>query len=223
MKKSAAEKAVERVESGMVLGLGTGSTTYHVLLKISELLKGGDLKDIAGIPSSVQTQKQAEELGIPLTTLDEHPEIDITIDGADEVDEELNLIKGGGGALMREKILAQASKFEVIVIDDSKLSEFLGEKWKVPVEVVRFSHKSVAKYLESLGAKVYLRHKDGKIFFTDEGNIILDADFGKIEYPDELADNLNAKAGIVEHGLFINLADEVVTAGENGVKVLRKN
>jgi ribose 5-phosphate isomerase A len=223
LKAQAAEKAVEKVESGMVLGLGTGSTTYHALVKISKLLKDGSLKNIKGIPSSKQTQKQAEGLGIPLTTLDENPQIDLTIDGADEVDEELHLIKGGGGALLREKVLAQASKYEVIVVDESKLSKHLGEKWKVPIEIIRFSQKSVEKFLESLGAEVHLRHKEGKIFITDEGNIILDADFGIIEYPDELADNLNAKAGIVEHGLFINLADEVISAGENGIKNFQKS
>lgn len=220
LKKKAAEKAVEFVKSGMVLGLGTGSTTYFALVKIAELLKNGELKNIVGIPSSVQTENQANELGIPLTTLDKNPEIDLTIDGADEIDKNLNLIKGGGGALLREKVLAQASKKEIIIADLGKCSDYLGEKWHVPVEVLKFAVELEKNYIESIGAKVTLRVKeDNSVFITDEGNVILDCDFGIMEQPGEIAVKLERRAGIVEHGMFVDVADVVIVAAEDGIKV----
>ncbi len=157
LKKIAAEKAVESVESGMVLGLGTGSTVYFALKRLGELLKSGGLEKIVGIPSSKRTEKLALEFGIPLTTFDEKQSIDLTIDGADEADEKLNLIKGGGGALLREKIIAQNGGEFICVIDESKMSKTLGEKWALPVEVIPFAKEVEKKYLESLGAKVSLR------------------------------------------------------------------
>lgn len=223
LKQIAAEKAVEFVESGMVLGLGTGSTTLFALKKIAVLLKEGKLKDIKGIPTSVQTEQAAVELGIPLTSLIEFNEVDLTIDGADEVDAELNLIKGGGGALLREKIIAQASKKEIIIVDESKVSGKLGEKWHVPVEVIPFALGSVEHYLRTEGAEINIRvNSDGTPFLTDEKNLIIDANFGIINEPAILAGKLNAKAGIVEHGIFTGLTDMVIVASENGVKVLEK-
>ncbi len=224
MKKEAAEKAVDFVESGMVVGLGSGSTAKYAVIKLGEKLKDGSLKNIVGIPTSNATKRIAEASGIPLTDLNNVSKIDLTIDGADEVDRNLNLIKGGGGALLREKIVAQASEKEIIVVDESKLSEVLGEKFFLPVEVVPFAAEAEKRFLESLGAKVVLRKKNsGKVFLTDEKNYILDAKFKSIENPLELAVKLNERAGIVEHGLFIGMADVVVSAGKSGVKILKKN
>ena len=223
LKQQAAWKAVEYVQSGMVLGLGTGSTTRFALERIAELLKRGELEDIVGIPSSIQTEHLAQSLEIPLVTLDTHPEIDLTIDGADEVDRDLNLIKGGGGALLREKVLAQVSRQLIIIVDESKLSPKLGTKWALPVEVIPFARRTEENFLKSLGARVQQRTgADEQPFITDQHNIILDANFGIISNPAVLAEQLNQRAGIVEHGLFINLATKVIVAGKDGVRTLRK-
>lgn len=224
LKKKAAEKAVEQIQSGMIIGLGTGSTTYFALVKIGELQKEGKLTDIKGIPSSHHTEQLANELKIPLTNFLEHPVIDITIDGADEVDPELNLIKGGGGALLREKIIAQSSKKEIIIVDESKLVKKLGEKWHVPIEVIPFAVGTEINYLKSIGAdKIDIRKTEkNELFLTDENNVILDANFGVIENPSELARKLEQRAGIVEHGLFIGLASEVIVASRNGIQILKK-
>jgi len=223
LKKLAAEEAVKSVKSGMVLGLGTGSTTKFAILKIAELLKSSKLKNIVGIPSSIQTEKLALENGIELVSFNELQEIDLTIDGADEVDPNLNLIKGGGGALLREKIIAQASKEVIIVVDENKLSDSLGTKWHVPIEIIPFAEEVERKYLESLNSKVTTRlNPDGTKFITDEKNIILDADFGVIQDPSSLAKKLESRAGIVEHGLFINLVSKVISANENGIKSFTK-
>jgi ribose 5-phosphate isomerase A len=223
LKKKAAIEAVKNVESGMVLGLGTGSTANFAIREISRLLKEGSLKDIVGIPSSKQTEKLALELGIPLITFEQKSEIDINIDGADEVDPDLNLIKGGGGALLREKIIAQSSKKNIIVVDEKKLSQKLGNNWAVPVEIIEFAYKPVAKYIEELGAEVILReNQNGEIFRTDQGNIIVDCNFGQIENLSKLNEVLNSKAGIAEHGLFIGIADEVIIGKPNTIEFLKK-
>ena len=222
LKRKAAERAVESIQSGMILGLGTGSTTRFALDFIGQGIKMGRLKNIVGIPSSLQTENQAKEFGIPLTTFDDHPEIDLTIDGADEVDPQLNLIKGGGGALLREKVLAQASRQNIIIVDESKLSSQLGTHWPVPVEVIPFAWKPEANYLTSLGATVVLRKKQDVPFTTDQGNFILDCGFGLIPDLKELAMKLNQRAGIVEHGLFLGLATEVIVAGEDGIRCLKR-
>jgi ribose 5-phosphate isomerase A len=221
-KRNAAERAVERIQSGMVVGLGTGSTTRFALEFIGQRIKTGKLRDIVGIPSSLQTENQAKEFDIPLTTFDEHPEIDLTIDGADEVDPRLNLIKGGGGALLREKVLAQASGQNIIIVDESKLSSQLGTHWPVPVEVIPFAWQPEANFLTSLGANVVLRKKEDVIFTTDQDNLILDCGFGPIPDLRELAVQLNRRAGIVEHGLFLDLATEVIVAGEDGIRCLNR-
>ncbi len=223
LKKQAAEKAVEFIKSDMVIGLGTGSTAAFALQRIAELLKSGELKNILGIPSSVQTAKEALKLGIPLTTFDDHPAIDITIDGADEVDPQLNLIKGGGGALLREKILAQFSKRVIIIVDESKLSPVLGTKYPLPVEVLPFAWRPEALYLESLGAKITLRQQeDGNVYHTDQDNFILDCQFGEIKEPETLAAKLQQRAGIMAHGLFLGMASEVIVAGEKGIRHLTR-
>lgn len=220
-KKQAAYRAVEFVEPGMVLGLGSGTTASHALEGISERLRNKELKDIVAIPSSLQTAKLARKYDIPLTSLDEHAEIDLTIDGADEVDPRLNLIKGGGGALLREKVLMQASKRNIVIVDESKYSPCLGRNWPVPLEVIPFARTPEEKYLTALGATVsYRRDAKKKLFKTDQGNLILDTNFGMIKDPWELGNLLNARAGIVEHGLFLGLASQVVIAGENGIRFL---
>ena len=223
LKQVAAEKAVEFVKNDMLLGLGTGSTTLFALKKISALLKEGKLKNIKGIPTSVQTERAAIELNIPLSSLIEFPEVDLTIDGADEVDHNLNLIKGGGGALLREKIIAQASKMEIIIVDETKMSSKLGKKWAVPVEVIPFALGSIEYFLRDLGAEIKIRvNEDNSPYLTDEKNLIIDANFGVIENPSELADKLNARAGIVEHGLFVGLAHKVISASDSGIKIFEK-
>jgi len=223
LKRQAAERALEYVTSGMVVGLGAGSTVIFALRGMAVLLREGRLADILGVPCSRQVEADARALGIPLTTLDEHPVIDMTIDGADEVDPDLNLIKGGGGALLREKIVAQASRREIIVVDESKLSPALGTRWPVPVEVVPFGLRSHQAYLESLGCRAVLRKQsDGAPFHTDQGNLIVDCHFGPLSDPAALDARLRERAGIVEHGLFLGLATEVIVAGAAGVRRLRR-
>jgi len=222
LKRQAGEYAATFVESGMVVGLGHGSTAIFAVRRIAELLRIGELKDILGVPVSFQVEAEARQLGIPLTTLDEHPVIHLTIDGADEVDPELNLIKGGGGALLREKIVAQATCREIIVVDESKLSPRLGTHWAVPVEVVPFGWRSQVAYLASLGASVQVRRgSDDMPFKTDQGNLILDCDFGPIPDPARLATRIKARAGVVEHGLFLELTKDVIVGTVQGIRHLR--
>jgi ribose 5-phosphate isomerase A len=224
LKQQAAEKAVESIESGMVIGLGHGSTAIFAVRRIAELLKAGTLKEILGVPCSTQVEAEAQQLGIPLTTPDEHPVIDLTIDGADEVDPNLDLIKGAGGALLREKIVAQASRREIIVIDKSKLSPALGTQRALPVEVASFGWRAQAIYLESIGARVSVRQTSkGTFFKTDHGNLIIDCFFGPIAEPALLGARLSERAGIVEHGLFLGLATDVIMAGTEGVRHLRRD
>ena len=223
LKQRAAERAVEFVKSGMVVGLGHGSTAIFAVRRIAQLLHEGQLQDIFGVPCSRQVEEDARRLGIPLTTLDEHPVVDVTIDGADEVDPDLNLIKGGGGALLREKMVAQASRREIIVVDESKLSPALGTRWAVPVEIVPFGWRSQSAYLESLGAQPVLRlSSDGTPFTTDQGTLILDCNFGPIAQPAQLAARLSERAGIVEHGLFLGLATDVIVASVEGIRHLKR-
>jgi ribose 5-phosphate isomerase A len=215
-KEAAGRAAAKLVRNGDVVGLGTGSTAYFAIIALGERVKAG-LK-IVGIPTSSQTADLARAVGIPLTTLDEHPEIDITIDGADEVDPKLNLIKGGGGALLREKVVASASKKMVVVADSSKIVSVLG-KFPLPVEVIAFARTVVEKKITTLGASIKLRMKrDGSTYITDNGNEILDCSFGKIEDPPSLARELGDIPGIVEHGLFIALASVAFVGNGDSVE-----
>lgn len=222
LKEQAAQRALKYVQSGQVVGLGHGSTAVFAVRGIGERLRAGELTDVLGVPCSRQVEEEAQRLGIPLTTLDAHPIVDLTIDGADEVNPKLDLIKGGGGALLREKMVAQASRREVIVVDESKLTAALGTRSKLPVEVVRFSWRAQAAFLESLGAEVTLRVSEGGMpFETDQGNLILDCDFGPIDDPWGLAARLDRRAGVVEHGFFLGLATEVIVAGQDGIRHLK--
>ena len=219
-KQQTADRAVAYVQSGMVVGLGAGSTAILATRRIGQRLRQGRLRDIVGVPCSSAIEAEARVLGIPVT-LDPPGAVDLTIDGADEVDPELNLIKGGGGALLHEKIVAQASLREVIIVDESKLSPALGTHWALPVEIIPFGWHSQRRFLESLGARVTVRQQhDGTPFRTDQGNLILDCAFGPIPRPQELAATLDARTGIVEHGLFLGLATEVIVAGADGVRHL---
>jgi ribose 5-phosphate isomerase A len=223
LKEKAAHYAVGFVKSGMVVGLGTGSTAAYAVKQIAKRLKAGDLKNIVGIPTSIRTEKLARELDIPLCGLDDQPAIDVTIDGADEVDADLNLIKGGGGALLREKVVAQASRRNIIVVDESKLSPRLGTRWALPVEVISFAAKPEENFLESLGASVSLRlDMQGQPYKTDQHNYILDANFGEMADPNRLAAKLNARAGILEHGLFLGLATDVIVAAQDEIRHLKR-
>jgi ribose 5-phosphate isomerase A len=216
-KKLAGEYAADTfVNNDMIVGLGEGSTAIFAIRRIAQLLSDGKLSRIQAVPCSKTVENEAKRLGIPLIELGSDTKIDVTIDGADEVDPQLNLIKGGGGALTREKIVAQATTREVIVIDSSKQSAKLGMKWPVPIEVIRFGWQRQIGFLKSLEGKPRVRKKkDGEAYITDQGNYILDCDFGVIEKPAELARILNQRAGIVEHGLFIDLATDLIVA-ENG-------
>lgn len=218
LKKAAADWAAAQLKDGMIVGLGSGSTARFVVAEIGRLVSAG--LRVVGVPTSENTADQARSLGIPLSTLAEYPEIDVTIDGADEVEiEDFNLIKGGGGNLLREKIVASASKRLVIVVDGSKVVDRL--RGKVPVEVAQFGWQSTAKRLAALGSKPVKREgPDGKTFVTDGGNFILDCDFGAIESPAELQARLDGTVGVVEHGLFIGLASQVVVGEPSGVRIL---
>ena len=217
-KEAAGRAAAELVRDGDIVGLGTGSTAYFAVVALGERVKAG-LK-IIGIPTSIQTADLARQLGIPLTTLDEHPEIDITIDGADEVDPKLNLIKGGGGALLREKVVASVTKKMVVVADSGKIVGALG-KFPLPVEVISFARTVVEKKIVALGASSKLRTKsDGSPYLTDNGNQILDCSFGKIVDPAALARELNGLPGVVEHGLFIGLAKLAIVGRGNSVQTI---
>ena len=219
LKQQAAEYAVNFIEPGMIVGLGTGTTAILAVHHIAKLLASGELTNIVGIPTSIQIEEAARELGIPLATLEEEPIVDLTIDGADEVDPVFDVIKGGGGALLREKIVAQASKRLIIIVDESKPSDALGTKWAVPIEVIPFGWGSQYTFLESISKTVTMRRTVvGEPFKTDHGNLILDCDFGPINDTASLARQLNYRTGIVEHGLFLDLVTELIVAGENGIE-----
>lgn len=224
LKRAAAEEALGLVRDGMVLGLGTGSTVRHLVDALAEALDEGRLKDIVGVPTSTRTEAQARSLGVPLVELDTHPTLDLTIDGADEVDPQLDLIKGLGAALLREKMVAQASKRLVIISDDSKLVERLGQKAPLPVEVVDWALDAQSAFLSGLGADVSLRvDRDGAPIRSDNGNVFLDARFeGGLPDPVELERALLYRAGVVDTGLFLGMADTAFIASEDGVTALHR-
>lgn len=224
LKQEAAVRAVQFIQSGMVLGLGSGSTMRFVLEEIGRLLKSGELRDIIGIPTSEATASIAQSLDIPLTTLDDHPQTDLNIDGADEIDPQLNLIKGLGGAHLREKIVASAARSFVVVADSSKIVTTLGSKAPIPVEVIKMARTQVERKLLANGGGVRQRmNSDGTPYLTDEGNHILDYFIGPMEDPQAVARMLDGMTGVVEHGLFLGMASSAVVAMPDRVEVLSKS
>ncbi len=223
-KKAAAEAAARLVEDGMVVGLGTGSTAAFFVSALARRISDHQLR-IVGIPTSEETAAHARELNIPLDTFAEQTEVDLTIDGADEVEPgTLYLIKGRGGALLREKIVAAASKRMVVVADETKVVEKLGSLVAVPVEVVKFGWQVTERKLRELGGNPSLRiGVDRKPCVTDGGHYIIDCAFGPMENPKEIAHHLDHVVGAVEHGLFLGFAQEAFVGGRDGVKVLKKN
>lgn len=216
LKRAAARRAVREVRSGMTLGLGTGSTVAHFLELLAERLDRGEITDVLGVPTSVRTAEMSDDLGIPLTDLAHRPVLDLTVDGADEVDPDLNLIKGLGGALLREKIVARASDRLVIIADQGKRVRRLGERAPLPVEVVRFAWEIHLPFLEALGAEASLRRSpDGEPYVTDNGNYILHCRFpGGLGDPRAVEAALQARAGVVESGLFLGMADVAVIGAD---------
>ncbi len=221
-KRQAGLAAAEFVQDGMIVGLGSGSTARFATLRLAEKLRSGELHDIVAVPTSVETATLARREGISLTTLEIHDYIDITIDGADEVDPALDVIKGLGGFLLREKIVAYATRLEIIVVDDSKLVSLLGTKSPVPVEVIRFGWRNTQRALEGTGAQVAQRLVSGEPYITDEGNFILDCRYPGIPAPAELAVQINAIPGVVENGLFLGMVQRVVVASADGVRILER-
>ncbi len=221
LKRAAAEVAVGMVESGMIVGLGTGSTAKLAVEALGKRVKEG--LRIVGIPTSEATARQARGVGIRVSSLADYTEVDLTIDGADEIQRgSLNLIKGHGGALLREKVVASSSHRLIIIADESKLVDRLATKFPVPVEVVPFGWQAAERKLQKLGAHTKLRPgPDEKPFVTDGGNFILDCSFSPIEAPAELERQLNYVVGVVEHGLFLKMTSRAIVAGESGVKVFQ--
>jgi ribose 5-phosphate isomerase A len=224
-KQAAAEFAVGLVESGMVVGLGTGSTAKLAVEALGKRVQDG--LRIVGVPTSEYTARQARGVGIRISSLAEHAEIDLTIDGADEIQRgTLELIKGGGGALLREKVIASSSRRLIIIADESKLVDWLGAHFAVPVEVVQFEWQATERKLKKLGAQTTLRPGPGsqgpndRPFVTDSGNFIVDCSFSQIAAPAELDQQLNSVVGVVEHGLFLKMTSQAIVAGRDGVKVL---
>lgn len=224
LKRLAAKHAVDMVQSRMILGLGHGSTTRHAVDILGERVQSGALQDIVGVPTSEYTTAQARSLGIALATLVEQPVLDLAIDGADEVDPDLNLIKGLGGALLREKIVESAARRFVVIVDESKLVERLGTRGPLPVEVTQFVWEAHLRWLESLGCRAELRREaDGAPFITDNGNYIIHCTFPEgIADPVALGRTLIERPGILEHGIFLGMATEVVVAGADGVRLINR-
>lgn len=218
-KKLVGRESVKFIKSGMKVGLGTGSTMYYVLEKLGELVKEG--LEIEGIPTSNATAELAEQFGVPLTNFSKVQELDIAIDGADEVDSNLQLIKGGGGALLREKIVAAAAKEFYVIVDDSKMVTHLGA-FHLPVEIIPFAWEVTAKHIAALGCDLELRKVDGDVFISDNGNYILDCDFGQIHSPKKLESDLRKIVGVVETGLFIDMAKKVLVGKDGQVNVIDK-
>ncbi len=218
LKRIAAEKATEEIREGMVVGLGTGSTVYYALLKIGTMIRNG--LNIIGIPTSSGTEKIATEQGIPLSTLAAHPTIELTIDGADEVDACLNLIKGGGAALVREKIIANASRRILIVVDESKISRVLGTSFALPVEIVQFGWESTKREVDNICEQSEIRGGIQNPLITDNGNYILDCHFDGIQEPEKVELQLNNIPGVVENGIFVNRADKVIIGTPDGIRYM---
>ncbi len=221
LKREAARRALDYVRDGMVLGLGSGTTSEIFVAELGERVRAG--LRVSGVPSSRKIEAMAARAGVPLASLDDHPRLDLDVDGADEIEPRtLSLIKGGGGSLLREKLVAVACRQVLIVGDESKLVETLGQRWPVPVEVVRFGWRATAERLARLGCRPELRIRDGAPFVTDEHHHVLDCHFGPIADPPDLAEQIKLTVGVVEHGLFIGIAHRALVAGRDGVRVLER-
>ncbi|MGT2846224.1 ribose-5-phosphate isomerase RpiA [Streptococcus massiliensis] len=221
LKKQTGVRAAKFVKDGMVVGLGTGSTAYYFVEEIGRRVQEEGLKIVAVTTSSV-TSEQAKSLGIELLDIDQVEAVDVTVDGADEVDKDFNGIKGGGGALLMEKVVALPTKHYIWVVDESKMVEKLGA-FKLPVEVVRYGAKQVFRRFEKAGYKPSFREKNGSRFITDMQNFIIDLDLGVIENPLALGQELDQMVGVVEHGLFNQMVDTVIVAGQGGLQILEAN
>lgn len=220
-KQQAADRALDYIESGMAIGLGTGSTSIHLVQGLAARLRDRRLHDIVGVPTSEATGDLARQLGISIVSLDQHPQLDLAIDGADEIDPALDLIKGAGGALLHEKIVATAAKRLIIIADESKLVAQLGTHMPLPVEVIGFGLAPAAERLTALGCDPKLRRSaDGSPFRTDEGNLILDCHFDGIRDAAALNSAIHAIPGVVDHGLFIGIAAIVIVAGAGGIATM---
>lgn len=217
LKKLAGEEAARRVVSGQRLGLGTGTTARFFLEALASRLSSGEIEDVAGVPTSRVTDELARSLDIPTLSLNDTPVLDLAVDGADEVDPAFNLIKGLGGALLREKVVAGASRRFVVIVDEGKLVSRLGERSPVPVEVLPFGWRATAKRIERLGADPVLRVEHGTPYATDQGSFILDCRFGALEDAGEVARGLEKVPGVLGHGLFLDMADEVIVGTPGGV------
>ena len=219
-KQLAGEAAAKLIEDGMVIGLGSGSTAVYLIYALARRIQAG-LSIVGAVPTSKVTGELASNLGIPLTDLDTHPELDLDIDGADEIDSQLGLIKGGGGALLREKIVASVAQRFIVLADITKQVRQLGLKTPLPVETIPFAATPVRKRLEALGAIVQLRQLAGLLYLTDNNNVILDCTFpAGISDPADLEDRIRHIVGVVETGLFLNMAEQAIIGGPEGVKIL---
>jgi len=220
LKEMAAAEAVKHVRDGMVVGLGSGSTASIAISLLGRKVREG--WKIIGVPTSRDSEDLARTVGITIGELKDHPSVDLTIDGADEVDPRLNLIKGLGGALVREKIVASATKMEIIVVDESKLVDYLCQKAPLPVEIVKFAAESTLRRIEKFGCVPKLRERSGIAFITDNGNLIADCRFPRIDDPKKMEAELNLLPGVVDNGLFVGLAHKVIVASKAGVRTIEK-
>ncbi|HEX8523370.1 MAG TPA: ribose 5-phosphate isomerase A [Tepidisphaeraceae bacterium] len=221
-KQHAAEAALAYIQSNMIIGLGTGSTAAFFIQALAQALRQGKLSNVHGIPTSLRSEKLAGDLGIPLSTLSQHPQIDVTVDGADEVTDDLNAIKGLGGALLREKIVAQNTRRFVIIVDSNKHVDQLFSKSPLPVEVAPFAHEAQERFLKNLGGNPVLRLEKGKPYITDNGNLIYDCRFAPGRDPQKVNAELAARAGIVESGLFLGMAAVALIADDQKVRTVSR-
>jgi ribose 5-phosphate isomerase A len=220
LKRQASIAALDAVKDGMIVGLGSGSTAEIFIQELGSRVQGG--LRVQGIPSSEGSRRLAQEVGVPLTTLRDHPVIDVTIDGADEVSDNLDLLKGRGGALVREKVVAHASKYVIIIVDESKLTGSLGVKFAIPVEVVPFAVDVVKGHLKALGGEPRVRESGGKAFISDNGNLVLDWAHGRVENPMALEKELKGLTGVVDSGIFTNVAGLVIAATSAGIRKIQR-
>jgi len=222
LKKNAGEEAAKRIQRGQRIGLGTGSTVRYFLEALGKRLSNGELSHIVGVPTSKSTEKLARSLNIPITTLETAPSLDLCVDGADEVDPQLNLIKGLGGALLREKIVAVASQHFIVIVDNGKLVQKLGDRCPVPVEVLPFGWKVTAEKIKALGGRPIMRKFNDSPYKTDQENHILDCHFGPIDDAERLAQQLDSIPGVLGHGLFLNIAKEAIVGTPAGADHLTR-